>query len=80
MLYGGNNFDPKVGEIVGLNPYFFGKCSTAYLKSQDVILAMVLILIFLENALRQVNTGYAQPGYRCVLILIFLENALRHNN
>ena len=37
----------------GLNPYFFGKCSTA---SQDVIYSLlkkgVLILIFLENALR----------------------------
>ena len=38
----------------GLNPYFFGKCSTAL----QAILTMadangVLILIFLENALRQ---------------------------
>ena len=38
----------------GLNPYFFGKCSTANVDlggkfSKDT----VLILIFLENALRQ---------------------------
>ena len=39
----------------------------------------VLILIFLENALRRYNTqskSTAQP----VLILIFLENALRLND
>ena len=38
----------------GLNPYFFGKCSTAFEKvykcTQNYI---VLILIFLENALRR---------------------------
>ena len=44
------------GELIsdGLNPYFFGKCSTAvtsYIK--DNVEIFVLILIFLENALRQ---------------------------
>ena len=36
-----------------LNPYFFGKCSTA-LDGYDTVITVtsVLILIFLENALR----------------------------
>ena len=38
----------------------------------------VLILIFLENALR-LNDGYCYHSDTSVLILIFLENALRHN-
>ena len=38
----------------GLNPYFFGKCSTAVSWGRDCNLSYsVLILIFLENALRQ---------------------------
>ena len=37
-----------------LNPYFFGKCSTALWLQHSIIYAVkkVLILIFLENALR----------------------------
>ena len=42
--------------LSGLNPYFFGKCSTAFLRyvlpGEPVF---VLILIFLENALRLVT-------------------------
>ena len=38
----------------------------------------VLILIFLENALRPNVTGYKKDPDDDVLILIFLENALRH--
>ena len=40
--------------ITGLNPYFFGKCSTAVLSQLGGLYdAYVLILIFLENALRR---------------------------
>ena len=44
----------KVRFVSGLNPYFFGKCSTAH-KKQEVVFKSedVLILIFLENALRR---------------------------
>ena len=38
----------------------------------------VLILIFLENALRQTITLFIPEENIEVLILIFLENALRH--
>ena len=39
---------------MSLNPYFFGKCSTASLMEHQLrMLTIVLILIFLENALRQ---------------------------
>ena len=38
---------------------------------------MVLILIFLENALRLMETGTTLKFRVEVLILIFLENALR---
>ena len=37
----------------------------------------VLILIFLENALRQIGGVYQAESVNDVLILIFLENALR---
>ena len=39
----------------------------------------VLILIFLENALRLPSYTAKNPRTGEVLILIFLENALRHN-
>ena len=39
----------------GLNPYFFGKCSTAFAYCYNLHnFNKVLILIFLENALRPV--------------------------
>ena len=60
-----------------LNPYFFGKCSTAIqLMAQSKFCANVLILIFLENALRQI-LSLGLDDFNVVLILIFLENALR---
>ena len=63
-----------------LNPYFFGKCSTAddeaYQRMQEDV---VLILIFLENALRRRWRNERVHSSR-VLILIFLENALRRGN
>ena len=39
-------------ELVSLNPYFFGKCSTAFSGGEGLLGHEVLILIFLENALR----------------------------
>ena len=65
---------------LGLNPYFFGKCSTAINKAVwSGTSYVVLILIFLENALR---LGSINPRmlFIHVLILIFLENALRRIN
>ena len=41
--------------------------------------AEVLILIFLENALRLADDSAYMKSLILVLILIFLENALRHN-
>ena len=74
-LYG-NYFHIPVPSY-SLNPYFFGKCSTAHMrKLTRTITAMVLILIFLENALRQ-TTSKLTVLDEGVLILIFLENALR---
>ena len=78
MLYG--YFEQRKGGVVisSLNPYFFGKCSTAHgNRNNTEIPRRVLILIFLENALRQ---GIVVQKYYIiyhVLILIFLENALR---
>ena len=44
-----------------LNPYFFGKCSTATEKSfHSLRMCRVLILIFLENALRHLCTSGLQ--------------------
>ena len=40
----------------------------------------VLILIFLENALRHMNKETHYQTLSKVLILIFLENALRHRS
>ena len=61
-----------------LNPYFFGKCSTAVRKnSQRQKDFRVLILIFLENALRPIFLAAMPNISNLVLILIFLENALR---
>ena len=61
----------------GLNPYFFGKCSTAQIYMlQPFQIIFVLILIFLENALRQLLMQ-SLLHLQAVLILIFLENALR---
>ena len=63
-----------------LNPYFFGKCSTAEFKrSACQKEKQVLILIFLENALRLSLISQNLPSSVIVLILIFLENALRPN-
>ena len=48
-----------------LNPYFFGKCSTASNSLQTVFERRVLILIFLENALRlpaNVQEEWAEMG------------------
>ena len=46
----------KQKSLSGLNPYFFGKCSTALVNEIELVLpANVLILIFLENALRLVK-------------------------
>ena len=78
MLYGFPSVETSDIEIVSLNPYFFGKCSTAgaFSKGKDRF-AYVLILIFLENALRPpINFLYHNYVVE-VLILIFLENALR---
>ena len=55
MLYGfyANHFCRKKSYQC-LNPYFFGKCSTANMRQQELPCVFgVLILIFLENALRQ---------------------------
>ena len=41
------------------------------------LVVVVLILIFLENALRPYLNGVRSPEMYGVLILIFLENALR---
>ena len=60
----------------GLNPYFFGKCSTARIYRPTNGRMRVLILIFLENALRHYLKTYLIL-LNMVLILIFLENALR---
>ena len=63
---------------MSLNPYFFGKCSTASLMEHQLrMLTIVLILIFLENALRQRQQNLMANYSHIVLILIFLENALR---
>ena len=53
MLYGGAAQVMKAKIELRLNPYFFGKCSTAtkVIWLSDT-LDSVLILIFLENALR----------------------------
>ena len=49
-----SNFDMEGLPRTGLNPYFFGKCSTAFLTVHEKTFdAFVLILIFLENALRR---------------------------
>ena len=40
----------------------------------------VLILIFLENALRRDGESIESHNQVIVLILIFLENALRHQS
>ena len=53
MLYGDNCSRSILNFATSLNPYFFGKCSTA--KSCNTGMSRqrkVLILIFLENALR----------------------------
>ena len=60
----------------GLNPYFFGKCSTAAKNPRTGEMGTVLILIFLENALRP-SKDVQKKNNVLVLILIFLENALR---
>ena len=63
---------------VSLNPYFFGKCSTAgVIITQCNKDRQVLILIFLENALRLDECCTQRTKTSIVLILIFLENALR---
>ena len=64
---------------LGLNPYFFGKCSTALKGMIQLVNEAngVLILIFLENALRQWKNNCDSREFQKVLILIFLENALR---
>ena len=42
---------------LGLNPYFFGKCSTTKIGKLSIVQhGWVLILIFLENALRRLKT------------------------
>ena len=62
---------------LSLNPYFFGKCSTAPFVTKECVMNVVLILIFLENALRPKEGGIQERIEFLVLILIFLENALR---
>ena len=49
------------GELIsGLNPYFVGKCSTAIsMQRNGAIENRVLILILLENALRQERIHYS---------------------
>ena len=65
-------------QTISLNPYFFGKCSTAIISIfQCRATPPVLILIFLENALRRLYAQNIESGDFVVLILIFLENALR---
>ena len=64
--------------VNSLNPYFFGKCSTAAAEAAVCFWeVIVLILIFLENALRHCFMLLGRSAYHKVLILIFLENALR---
>ena len=79
MLYGQteNQFIKNV--TLSLNPYFFGKCSTALIKRCSFLkkVYIVLILIFLENALRPKKENITVFKIAIVLILIFLENALR---
>ena len=49
--------------VFGLNPYFFGKCSTAYSNTFCYLYTVnVLILIFLENALRQIELLVKEEG------------------
>ena len=64
-LLGGNGL--KKGET-SLNPYFFGKCSTALtnLKTTNQLLKTVLILIFLENALRLKDSFDLGEGRKCL--------------
>ena len=79
MLYGKLILIAHARNQQGLNPYFFGKCSTALCQFIIKTPALyVLILIFLENALRLYKTCFVSNDFSVVLILIFLENALRH--
>ena len=57
MLYGKFYLFIYFKKLQCLNPYFFGKCSTAFCENNGVRVhtAGVLILIFLENALRRVR-------------------------
>ena len=78
MLYGHITRVWRGEEELCLNPYFFGKCSTAnYAPIGWEWLRGVLILIFLENALRLYLKKQIEAIEIDVLILIFLENALR---
>ena len=78
MLYGLAAMAKFQAKTSSLNPYFFGKCSTATLAQVlAYTLTVVLILIFLENALRLDVSLVDVQSTANVLILIFLENALR---
>ena len=78
MLYGEIKIILKQESWKSLNPYFFGKCSTATSQGcGEVKRSYVLILIFLENALRLYLKKQIEAIEIDVLILIFLENALR---
>ena len=78
MLYG---ISERLSDRIlnSLNPYFFGKCSTAP-KLVTLIGSVELSLnpYFFGKCSTAVFITVAQwKEYGCVLILIFLENALR---
>ena len=68
-----------VSDVVGLNPYFFGKCSTALIAGGAQPGVNSLNPYFFGKCSTASNDALALSCYRSVLILIFLENALRQS-
>ena len=80
MLYGKPSEYIINNKAYGLNPYFFGKCSTAISYSSEMVSMMSSLNPYFFG---KCSTAAHEHAYlwwwAYVLILIFLENALRLN-
>ena len=81
MLYEIKHINEHGEEVNGLNPCFVGKCSTRLQRkpTTNTFKIHVLILVLLENALREFVVDLQRVMVEKVLILVLLENALREN-